>query len=52
MYGDQFGEFVRGYWGYKGLSIPAKSYVLGSLLRKGLCVIGRLGKMENEALFP
>ena len=38
--------------GLKGLSIPANSYILGSLLRRGLCVVERLGRMEKEALFP
>ena len=34
--------------GLKGLSISANSYILGYLLRKGLCVVGRLGRMEKE----
>ena len=38
--------------GLKGLSIPANYYILGSLVRRGLRVVGRLGRMEKEALFP
>ena len=34
--------------GLKGLRIPANSYILGSLLRRGICVVGRLWRMEKE----
>ena len=32
MYGDQFGEFVCGYWGFKGLILPVGHYRVQEIL--------------------